>query len=174
MGRARDKGIVVKRQSTGWLRLEYVADGKTLLSKAFFGYGEAEAKTLFVEQVRVWRSVVPDTVEESVLGRNRWHGLARFEGRLTARRIGQERQEQEEETVKELHKLSVAKLVDMGMDLASCVRFMEFLADRERKLHGETLFSLSVAKAAEAGREAVDLAWKGWQHIAAGASHGEG
>jgi uncharacterized protein YjiS (DUF1127 family) len=58
----------------------------------------------------------------------------------------------------ELHELSAEQLFDAGMDVASCVRFMDWIAKKDRDRFGDTSFGTALEAAVIAGESALEIA----------------
>jgi hypothetical protein len=58
----------------------------------------------------------------------------------------------------ELWKCSAEQLFDMALDVSTCVRFMDWLARRERALFGDTSFGTALEAAVMAGENALEIA----------------
>jgi hypothetical protein len=58
----------------------------------------------------------------------------------------------------ELFDLSAEQLFDMGLDVSTCVRFMDWVAKRDRALFGDTSWGTALEEAVIAGESAVEIA----------------
>jgi hypothetical protein len=56
----------------------------------------------------------------------------------------------------ELFDLSAERLFDMGLDVSTCVRFMDWVAKRDRALFGGTLWGTALEEAVTAGENALE------------------
>jgi hypothetical protein len=63
----------------------------------------------------------------------------------------------EKKTV-ELFDLSAEQLLDMELDVSTCVRFMDWIAKRDRERFGDTSFGTALEDAVIAGESAVEIA----------------
>jgi hypothetical protein len=57
-----------------------------------------------------------------------------------------------------LFELTAEQLFDMGLDVSTCVRFMDWIAKRDRALFGDTSFGTVLEEAVIAGKSAVEIA----------------
>jgi hypothetical protein len=58
----------------------------------------------------------------------------------------------------ELFELSAERLFDMGLDVSTCVRFMDWIAQRDRARFGDTSWGTALEEAVIAGESAVEIA----------------
>jgi hypothetical protein len=58
----------------------------------------------------------------------------------------------------ELYEYSSDRLFDMGLDAATCVRFMDWIAKKDRERFGDTSFGAALEEAVIAGENALEVA----------------
>jgi hypothetical protein len=58
----------------------------------------------------------------------------------------------------ELCDYSAERLFDMGLDVSTCVRFMDWIVKKDRERFGDTSFGTALEEAVIAGESAVEIA----------------